>query len=232
MRIQKFLRDQGMGSLRKCDELVAMGRVEVNGEPLRDPTAYLKAGDRVSVLGRDFVFEHDLRKAEIYLRYHKPPNRLATHDDPFGRRTIFEDLREPVLMAEPRQLLFAGRLDYASRGLMVLSTDGKFIQRLTHPSGDHSKEYEVTTEDPVRADKIAEFSKGMMYAGERYSPFEYKIEGPRKIRMTLHEGRKHEVRNIIQAAGTEVVDLLRVRMGTYNLQGLDEGQWEMLSDIH
>lgn len=227
IRLQVFLRDQGLGSRRACDAMVATGKVQVNGRPVTEPTVHLVSGDQVSVEDRTFHVG-DKAIPHRYLRYHKPPGLLCTHADEHHRKTIFTQLGEAMDLAGGRLFFFAGRLDAPSRGLMVLSTDGPWIQKLIHPSHGQTREYEVTLGTAVSDETMAALSRGVTQGGIAYGPFTHTRLGPKQFRLVLSEGKKREIRHIFEAGGAEVVDLCRIRLGTYTLNGLTEGTWEWL----
>lgn len=228
MRIQKFLRDMNLGSLRKCDEMVASGQVILNGTLLTNPTAILQNGDTVIVNKKSFVFKIE-EKNHYYLRFNKPAEVLCSHSDPYHRKLVFEYLKKGVLEGDERPLFYAGRLDYESRGLMLFSTDGSFIQKITHPSYNQEKEYIVKTIKPILGRLIEEASKGILFEEIEYSPFQYEILDNKKIKFILKEGKKREIRNIIRWTGNEVADLLRVRIADYRLENLKEGEFELFT---
>ncbi|MBN8218782.1 MAG: rRNA pseudouridine synthase [Spirochaetes bacterium] len=227
IRLQKFLRDNGFGSRRKSDLLVVDGAVRVNGRIVTEPTVYLAPGDTVEAAGREVVVPQTAQP-HVYLRYHKPPGLVSTHRDEHGRRTIFTQLVEAQLRTGMRPLLFAGRLDTLSRGLMILSTDGDFIQELIHPSHEVEREYEVSLSRPIRDDELAKLSEGTVWNGVRYAPFRFERLTEQTMRLILGEGKKREVRQIFESAGHAVVDLCRVRIGRYTLNQLPEGTWTWL----
>lgn len=227
IRLQKFLRDNGFGSRRKSDLMVVDGQVVVNGRAVTEPTCYLVPGDTVEASGRKVVVP-EIAQPHLYLRYHKPPGLVSTHRDEHGRRTIFTQLVDAQLRTGMRPLLFAGRLDTLSRGLMILSTDGDFIQRLIHPSHEVEREYEVGLSRPIRDDELDVLSAGTVWNGVRYAPFRFERIGEQSVRLILGEGKKREVRQIFESAGHAVVDLCRVRIGRYTLDQLPEGKWTWL----
>jgi 23S rRNA pseudouridine2605 synthase len=223
MRLQKVLRDHLSLSRRKCDELVQLHQVKVNGERVNEPTVHLKEGDEIEAGGKTFTYhERDLAAKPFVLLFHKPKGVISTHSDPEGRRTVIDCL--PLKYKNENQLwAFAGRLDFNSRGLMILSTDGAFVNALIHPSNGHSKEYLVKIRKPIDHSAIKKLSTGFSHEGETYYPFKYKCLSDREISIEVTEGKKHLVRTIIELTDNSVTDLLRTRIGPYLLDGLLEG---------
>jgi 23S rRNA pseudouridine2605 synthase len=207
---------------------VQQGKVRVNGQDVKEPTRILVSGDEVEVLGQFFRFAPlENKNLNRSFLYHKPAGLLCSHGDPWGRKTIFDQLETLVKSCAPRQLLYAGRLDAESRGLMILSTDGDFIQKVAHPSAGLDKEYLVTVHRPIDLRRIEDICKGTTWKGITYAPFTFqKGEGETSLRIILQEGKKREIRFLMQSIGYDVIDLLRERIGPYDLKNLGEGAWQ------
>ncbi|HBE03368.1 MAG: hypothetical protein A2096_04995 [Spirochaetes bacterium GWF1_41_5] len=225
MRLQKFLRDQGTGSLRKCDQLVQQGLVRVNGLAVSSPTCILKTGDIIEYGKSRLIFGTDAAdKRHYYFLFNKPAGVLCAHSDNFGRKLIFDFLPSGII----RPLFFAGRLDYNSCGLMAISSDGNFINHLTHPAYAATREYLVETRDAVNVEQLKKIAKGVIIEGIKYSPFVYEKLAEHKLKIILNEGKKREIRILIKQIKNQVTRLQRIRMGGFLLGNLAEGRYREL----
>jgi 23S rRNA pseudouridine2605 synthase len=221
MRLNRFLAAAGIGSRRHCDELIASGQVMVNGRVCTDFSAQPTEHDHVKV-GRKLV------RAErpLHIAFHKPAGFVSTRKDPNARNTIF-DLLPPKF---PR-LFNIGRLDAQSEGLLILTNDGEFAQRLTHPQYKIEKEYEVTLDrrwDPALATKLL---RGIYLDGQRAQIARLVAIGPTRLRVILRQGINRQIRRMFYDIGYEVERLLRTRIGTLRLGVLPRGNWRPLTRV-
>src|SRR6476646_8688747 len=219
MRLNRFLAAAGLGSRRHCDELIAAGRVTINGKVWTDFSAQPGDRDYVKVDGK---LVHHERRLDLML--HKPAGFVSTRNDPHATDTIF-DLLPPHL---PR-LFNVGRLDAQTEGLLLLTNDGALAQRLTHPRYKIEKEYEVTLDrpwDPALASKLL---KGMMLDGERARVARLHSVSPVRLRVVLRQGINRQIRRMFEAVGYRVKDLIRVRIANLRLGGLPRGHWRPLT---
>lgn len=230
MKIHKYMRDLNIGSLRSCEKLVDKGQVSVNGQVA--PKGYImQKADRLQFMQREYIFEaDDSKRVYRYFAFHKPVQMLSSHtDDGDGSRTTLFDAPAIKNLPNSQALRYAGRLDYNSRGLMILSDDGQFIQRLTHPSFGFSKTYRVRCRMNLEAEMLAEREKGFSFDGEDYSAFEWRIDKQKTLYITLYEGKKREIRQLFRSMNNEVRDLLRLTVGPFELGGLFEGEVKALN---
>lgn len=219
MRLNRFLAAAGVGSRRHCDELIAAGRVTINGRVCTDFSAQPSETDHVKVGGKMVRAE---RKLHIVL--HKPAGFVSTRSDPHARDTIF-DLLPPNL---PR-LFNVGRLDAQSEGLLVLTNDGDLAQRLMHPRYKIDKEYEVTLDkswDPELAPRLL---RGVMLDGQRARLERIHSIAPTRVRVILRQGINRQIRRMFYEIGYEVNRLVRTRIGNLRLGGLPRGHWRPLT---
>jgi 23S rRNA pseudouridine2605 synthase len=218
-RLQKVLARSGFGSRRVCDDLIASGRVTVNGTAAIlgqrvDPTA-----DRVEVDGVPV----SVRDGLVYYLLNKPRGVVTTSADPQGRPTVIE-----LVPLEPR-VFSVGRLDADSEGLLLLTNDGELTHRLTHPSFGIEKEYLVEVEgEPVPA-ALRRLRQGVTLEDGPTAPARVGQVGPTALRITIHEGRNRQVRRMCAAVGHPVVRLVRTRIGTLTDRSLKPGQWRPLT---
>src|SRR3954470_15435443 len=219
MRLNRFLAAAGVGSRRHCDELIAAGRVTVNGRVCTDFSYQPSETDHVKV-GSKMV--RPQRRLDLVL--HKPAGFVSTRSDPHARDTIF-DLLPPHL---PR-LFNIGRLDTQTEGLLLLTNDGDLAQRLTHPRYKIEKEYEITIDRPWDPALAAKLTKGMMLDGQRARIDSLHSIKPTRLRVILRQGINRQIRRMFYEVGYEVKRLVRVRIGRLRLGDLPRGHWRPLS---
>ena len=219
MRLNRFLAAAGVASRRKCDQLIADGRVSINGRVCTDFSAQPSERDHVKVDGKLVHVERP-----ITIALHKPAGFVSTRSDPNVRDTIF-DLLPPKF---PR-LFNIGRLDAQSEGLLLLTNDGDLAQRLTHPRHQVEKEYEVTLDrqwDNIHAQKLL---RGIVLDGKRARISHLRSIGPTRLRVMLGQGLNQQIRRMFYAIGYAVKRLVRIRIGNLRLGDLPRGQWRALA---
>ena len=219
MRLNRFLAAAGLGSRRHCDELIAAGRVTVNGQPCTNFSTQVEASDHVKV-------DHKLvRPAEpLTIVLHKPAGFVSTRRDPNARDTIYD-----LLPAKFGRLFNVGRLDAQTEGLLLLTSDGDLAQHLTHPRYKVEKEYEVTLDrrwDPQRGQKLLE---GVFLDGKRARLAHLQAIGPTRLRVVLRQGLNRQIRRMFYEIGYEVDRLVRTRIGHLRLGELPRGHWRPLT---
>ena len=219
MRLNRFLAAAGVGSRRKCDELIAAGRVTINGRVCTNFSAQPDERDHVKADGK---LVHLERAMTIAL--HKPAGFVSSRSDPNARDTIF-DLLPPKF---PR-LFNIGRLDAQSEGLLLLTNDGNFAQQLTHPRFKIEKEYEVTLDRQWDREHAQKLLRGIFLDGQRAQIARIHSIGPTRLRVVLRQGINQQIRRMFYAVGYEVKRLVRVRIGNLRLGDLPRGQWRALS---
>lgn len=224
-RLQRILSRAGVASRRHAEELILEGRVRVNGHPV---TALgMRADPARDVITVDGVRVR-LPEEAVYLALHKPPGFLTTADDPQDRPTIM------TLVPHIPGLFPVGRLDTDSEGLLVLTTDGEWAQRVLHPRYSCTKEYLVEVEGrPVPA-ALARLRRPMPLNGAEWtSGAEVRLvdalPGRSLLRIVLGEGRKRQIRRMCAAIGHPVQRLVRLRVGGVHLGSLRPGQWRPLT---
>jgi len=235
MRINKYLASKGLASRRKIDELVAAGRVYVNGEEAKLGVG-LKAGDTVKALGKSFTFSEE-KEARILVAFNKPPGIVCTSERQEKNNLInfLKDNPENFLGTKERyqtviqtRLFSIGRLDKESRGLILLTNDGDLSQKLTHPKYEKEKEYVVTCQREVDDEFIYKFSHGVtiLLEDETKEVTTKKCKVQRisedKFSCVLKQGYKRQIRLMVRALGNNVADLERIRIADLSLENLDQ----------
>jgi 23S rRNA pseudouridine2605 synthase len=219
MRLNRFLAAAGIGSRRKCDELIATGLVTINGRVCTDFSAQPAERDHVKV---DRKLVH--REPPLTIALHKPAGFVSTRSDPRARDTIFD-----LLPAKFPRLFNIGRLDTQSEGLLLLTNDGDLAQRLTHPRFKIEKEYEVTLDRKWNSEHTQKLLRGIFLDGQRAQIARLHSTGPICVRVVLRQGINQQIRRMFYAFGYEVKRLVRVRIGNLRLGDLPRGHWRPLS---
>jgi 23S rRNA pseudouridine2605 synthase len=230
VRLQKFLAEAGVGSRRHCETLIQSGQVAVNGTIAAVlGTKVTPDTDRVTVAGR--AVNPPSRK--IYIALNKPAGVLCTSRDPHGRRVVLDLL--PVGM--PR-LYTVGRLDYDTEGLLFLTNDGSFSLRLTHPRYKMPKTYLAEVDGQLKPEAVTRLLQGVMSEGEKLRAEKVFDVHPRaastELKLVLAEGKKRQIRRMMETVGHPVRKLTRLSIGNVTLGKLKQGQWRHLTneEIH
>lgn len=218
-RLQKVLARIGLGSRRTCEDLIADGRVTVNG-------SIAELGRRVDttndVVAVDGVIV-GVRPGLVHLLVNKPAGVVTTADDPHGRRTVLD-----LVPAEPR-VFPVGRLDMDTEGLLLLTNDGELTHRMTHPSFGVEKEYIAHVEGEPSRGSLRMLREGVVLDDGPTAPAKIALVGPGIIRITIHEGRNRQVRRMCESIGHPVKRLIRTRIGPLADRRLAPGHWRALT---
>jgi 23S rRNA pseudouridine2605 synthase len=223
-RLQKIMAAAGIGSRRACEEIIAAGRVTVNGKvALLGQKADL-ATDRILVDGQPIK----PGQALIYIALNKPRGVVSTADEEFGRPTVLD------LVPVDARIYPVGRLDMDSEGLVLLTNDGDLSNQLTHPKFGHTKEYRVLVARHPDQEQFEAWRHGVVLEdGYRTAPAEVSIESTYGkgawLRVVLTEGRKRQIREMGAQTGLPIVRIVRVRIGTLQLGSLKAKQWRYLT---
>lgn len=226
VRLQKLIAGTGLSSRRKAEALIASGRVSVNGKVVTelgtkvDPTR-----DHVKVDGKHLTSAQPF----VYLILNKPKNVMSTLEDPGGRTTVKDFLRGVSVRVFP-----VGRLDFDSEGLMLLTNNGDLAQALLHPRYHVPKTYLIKVKGVLKDEEIARLERGVRLEDGMTSPAHVKkvrkVEANSWLEITIREGRKHQVKRMLDAVGHPVLKLLRIRMGPLSLGNLEPGEFRFLTD--
>jgi 23S rRNA pseudouridine2605 synthase len=217
VRLNAYLARAGVSSRRGADELIKAGRVWVNGEP-GEPNTYVRAHDTVELDGRPVE-----KQALAYLLLHKPGGVVTTARDPQGRPTVVG-----LVPPEPR-VVPVGRLDADTTGALLLTNDGPLAHRLAHPRYEVDKVYEAEVEGDPDEEALARLREGVELDDGRTAPAQARRLGGGRVQLVVHEGRKHQVKRMLEAVGHPVRRLHRSDYAGLDLDGIKPGEWRELT---
>ena len=221
IRLNKYLADQGIASRREADRLISDGLISVNGKVVKEMGVKIDpAKDKITVSNQ--VIER--QKKLIYIMLHKPANYVTS-----VKRTRVEPKIVLDLIDIKERIYPVGRLDKDTTGLLILTNDGTLTYKLTHPSAECEKEYEVTVDGQIRKGQIDKLKAGVKLLGKKTKETRIKKIGPNRMRIILTEGRYRQVRRICQKVGLPVKKLKRIRIKSLKLGDLPEGKWRYLT---
>lgn len=223
-RLQKVLARAGVGSRRACEELIAGGLVAVNGAVVTElGTKVDPAKARITVRGRPISAPQEL----VHLMLNKPPGYISTASDTHGRPTVLH------LVPSSARLFPVGRLDYESEGMVLLTNDGPWAYRISHPRFQVEKEYDVLVTGRPSDAALLKLREGVPLEDGVTAPAQVaiirQVERRTWLRFVIHEGRKRQIRRMLAAVGYDVQRLVRVRIGSVRLGGLPPGSYRELA---
>ena len=227
MRLQKYMAMCGVAARRKCEEMIAQGRVSVNGVVRDVPGTTVEPGDVVTLDGE--VIRPEEQK--VVILYHKPAGEVCTVTDDRDRDTVMDHFRDL-----PERVYPIGRLDYDTEGVLLLTNDGALAQKLTHPSSEVDKVYLARISGRLSPEEVRRLRTGVLMAGEERMTWPARVRIVREgdiysdVIVIIHEGRNRQVRRMIAAVGHQVVLLRRVRFGPVDLGSLQRGEWRYLTE--
>lgn len=225
-RLQKVMSEFGVASRRKCEVLIAEGRVRVNG------TVVLEQGFKVDKDKDIIEFDGKVIKSPdslLYILLNKPTGYITSVKDQFGRPTVLD-----LLTGVSTRVFPIGRLDYDTEGLLILTNDGDLTYKITHPKHNIDKTYRAVVKGKIDGGDIDVFRRGIQIDDYVTSPALLKVTGEVKgnsiAEITIHEGKNRQVRKMCSAIGHEVIKLTRIKIGNISLQGLQTGHWRHLHE--
>jgi pseudouridine synthase len=226
VRLQKLIAGTGLASRRKAEQLIASGRVSVNGKVVTElGTKVDPARDHVKVDGKHLSAAQPF----VYLMLNKPKHVMSTLDDPGGRPTVKDFLRGVSVRVFP-----VGRLDFDSEGLMLLTNNGELAQALLHPRYHVPKTYLIKVKGILTDEEIGQLERGVKLEDGMTGPAQVKkvskAEANSWLEITIREGRKHQVKRMLESVGHPVIRLTRVKMGPLALGRLAPGEFRFLTD--
>ncbi len=224
MRLNKFLSTAGVASRRKCDNLIAHGKITVNGRIANVGDSIDENKDVVIYNGNTIKISNEF----VYYKLNKPKGYICSASDEKGRKTIYE------LLPKEGRLFSVGRLDYNTEGLILLTNDGDFAKKLSHPSFEIEKEYIVTIEGKILESELAVLRNGVVEKDGNKLPkakvkaikFDGKIT---RLSVVIHEGKNRQIRRMFEAIGKDIVLLKRVSVGPFVLGNISRGTYKPFS---
>jgi 23S rRNA pseudouridine2605 synthase len=227
MRLQKYMAHCGVGSRRKCEDLIKQGRVFINGKQVTEMGIKVDIDKDTVSLDQNQVLKLDEEK--IYIILNKPRGTITSVSDPHGRKTVLEHMGWKGSRIYP-----VGRLDFDTEGVLLLSNDGDFAYEMTHPKHEVEKEYYCVVEgspDPASVNKLRQ---GVEINGFVTSPAKVtlieQLEKHTVFRMVIHEGKNRQVRRMFEAIGHPVIYLRRESFGGLRIKDMSPGEWRKLTD--
>lgn len=217
-RLNKYLADRGVCSRRKADDLIASGKVLVNGK-VAELGLKVDSSDEVVVDGERLIVE---KPEEVYIAFNKPVG-LITSVDPNAHDNVIEHINYP------ERIFPIGRLDVASCGLLLLTNDGRLSERVTHPRFEHEKEYVVTVDREIKDADLETMRRGIVILGSMTKPAIVVRSASDTFHITLTEGRNRQIRRMCESLGYDVKKLMRIRVMNIKLDDLPVGKWRELT---
>ena len=227
IRVQKYLADSGIASRRKCEEYILEGRVKVNGKVIT------QLGMKIDLDVDKVEFDNKLVKEQNHKEYillNKPIGYVTTVKDQFGRPTVME------LIKSKYRVVPVGRLDMYTSGVLILTNDGDFINKITHPKHEIEKTYNVTIRGEINNSEIDMLKNGVDIDGYITKPAKVrilKVESEKnitRIEIKIHEGKNRQVRKMLKSIGKNVIALHRAAIGTIKVNDLKIGQYRNLTE--
>lgn len=216
IRLNKQLVQVGLApSRRKADELISAGLVEVNGQIVSTLGSTVTETDSITVSGKQ-----GSSRANIYLAYNKPRGEVCSHVSQSGEKTIFANLPKAF-----HALKIAGRLDKDSEGLVILSSDGEFINQVSHPTAQKQKHYIVTLTKTLDKPALQRLEEGIKLDGKIANAYKVRLLPANRVSLVLQEGRKRQIRRMFEALGYPIIRLERIQVGEYRNDSLMPGKY-------
>ena len=228
IRLQKFMADSEIASRRKCEELILQGKVQVNGKPITE------LGTKINPEKDVVEFENKIinneNKKYVYILLNKPIGYVTTAKDQFGRDTVLD------LVKVKERIVPVGRLDMYTSGALILTNDGDFVNKVTHPSHEINKTYNVTVRGIVTDENVKALESGVIiddnYKTKPAIVKILKIDKEKKIsriQITIHEGKNRQIRKMCKAIDKNVLALHRAKIGELTVKNIPIGKWKFLN---
>lgn len=228
-RLQKFLANQGICSRRKAEEYILQGRVKVNGQVVTELGIKINSQkDKVEFDGKLIVEE----VKKVYILLNKPIGYVTTVKDQFNRPTVMELLKQNKTSVVP-----VGRLDMYTSGALILSNDGDFIYKVTHPKHEINKTYQVTVKGKITNEEVDKLRSGVDIGDYITKPAQVRImkineeKNISRLEITIHEGKNRQVRRMCEAIGKSVLALHRSKIGDITVKDLKLGNWRYMTKL-
>lgn len=229
IRLQKYMADCGVASRRKCEEYISQGIVKVNGKIITElGVKVIPEKDIVEYNGKKL--ENNKGNSNVYILLNKPIGYVTTVKDQFSRQTVLD-----LIKGLHSRLVPVGRLDMYTSGALILTNDGEFVYRVTHPKYEIEKTYVATLSGIIQTEAIDKLENGVEIEDYITKPAKVKIlktdvvKNISRIEITIHEGKNREVRKMCEAVGHKVIALHRSKIGKLDVKDLKIGQWRYLT---
>ncbi|MGT2924641.1 pseudouridine synthase [Streptococcus caviae] len=225
MRINKYIAHAGVASRRKAEELIKQGLVTLNGQVVTELATTVKSGDKVEIDGQPIYNEE-----KVYYLLNKPRGVISSVSDDKGRKTVID------LLPQVKERIYpVGRLDWDTSGLLILTNDGDFTDKMIHPRNEIDKVYVARVKGIADKNNLRPLTRGVLIDGRTTQPARYTIlktdreKNRSVVELVIHEGRNHQVKKMFEAVGLTVDKLSRTRFGTLDLSGLRPGESRRLN---
>ena len=226
-RLQKYLAECGIASRRKCEEYIIQGKVQVNGKTITE------LGVKVNPEKDKITFEGKNVKEErkVYILLNKPIGYVTTSDEQFGRDKVLD------LVKVRERVVPVGRLDMYTSGALILTNDGDFVYKVTHPKHEITKTYTVTVKGIIKNEEVEQLRKGVKIDDYTTRPAKVKIlktdeeKDISRLEITIHEGKNRQVRRMCESVGRRVIALHRSKIGNIGVKDIELGKWRYLKDF-
>ena len=225
IRLQKYMAISGIASRRKCEEYILQGKVKVNGEIITElGTKVIPSKDKIEFDGRTL----EIQEKNIYILLNKPIGYVTTTKDQFGRDDVLD------LVKTKERIVPVGRLDMYTSGALILTNDGDFVYKVTHPKHEINKTYTVTLKGIITKEEVLKLQKGVDIGDYITKPAKVKIlktdeeKQISRLEIVIHEGKNRQVRRMCEAVGRKVLALHRTKIGEISVKDIELGKWRYL----
>ena len=227
-RLQKYLANSGIASRRKCEEYILQGKVQVNGKTITELGVKVNPEkDKITFEGKNVKQE----ERKVYILLNKPIGYVTTSDEQFGRDKVLD------LVKVRERVVPVGRLDMYTSGALILTNDGDFVYKVTHPKHEITKTYTVTVKGIIKNEEVEQLRKGVKIDDYTTRPAKVKIlktdeeKDISRLEITIHEGKNRQVRRMCESVGRRVIALHRSKIGNIGVKDIELGKWRYLKDF-
>lgn len=227
-RLQKYLAECGIASRRKCEEYITQGKVQVNGKTITELGVKVNPEkDKITFEGKNVKQE----ERKVYILLNKPIGYVTTSDEQFGRDKVLD------LVKVRERVVPVGRLDMYTSGALILTNDGDFVYKVTHPKHEITKTYTVTVKGIIKNEEVEQLRKGVKIDDYTTRPANVKIlktdeeKDISRLEITIHEGKNRQVRRMCESVGRRVIALHRSKIGNIGVKDIELGKWRYLKDF-
>ena len=227
-RLQKYLAECGIAPRRKCEEYIIQGKVQVNGKTITELGVKVNPEkDKITFEGKNVKQE----ERKVYILLNKPIGYVTTSDEQFGRDKVLD------LVKVRERVVPVGRLDMYTSGALILTNDGDFVYKVTHPKHEITKTYTVTVKGIIKNEEVEQLRKGVKIDDYTTRPAKVKIlktdeeKDISRLEITIHEGKNRQVRRMCESVGRRVIALHRSKIGNIGVKDIELGKWRYLKDF-